>query len=80
MLGCGVLVAASATITKRTKEKGVYLPAQSILFNKNSEEINFAEGNHSATENNYQLLVYYYDRNAGFFKCGGNFIQNSRRN
>ena len=35
------LVAASATITKRTKEKGVYLPAQSILFNKNSEEINF---------------------------------------
>jgi hypothetical protein len=44
------------------------------------EEINFAEGNHSATENNYQLLVYYYDRNAGFYKCGGNFIQNTRRN
>ncbi len=44
------------------------------------DEVSFAEGNHAATENNYQLLVYYFDRNAGFYKCSGNFIQNSRRN
>lgn len=44
------------------------------------DEISFAEGNHAATENNYQLLVYFYDRNLGFYKCGGNFMQNTRRN
>ena len=61
-------------------KQGVYNYRFRIEPSSNNEEINFAEGNHSATENNYQLLVYYYDRNAGFFKCGGNFIQNSRRN
>jgi sugar O-acyltransferase (sialic acid O-acetyltransferase NeuD family) len=35
------LVAAGATIAKNTQEKEVYLPAQSILFKKNSEELNF---------------------------------------
>jgi hypothetical protein len=61
-------------------KQGVYNYRFRIEPSTNSEEINFAEGNHSSTENNYQLLVYYYDRNAGFYKCGGNFIQNSRRN
>jgi hypothetical protein len=61
-------------------KQGVYNYRFRIESSSNNEEINFAEGNHSATENNYQLLVYYYDRNAGFYKCGGNFIQNSRRN
>jgi hypothetical protein len=61
-------------------KQGVYNFRFRIEPSTNSEEINFAEGNHSATENNYQLLLYYYDRNAGFYKCGGNFIQNSRRN
>ena len=55
-------------------------PLNSFDKSNFAEEITFAEGNHSATENNYQLLVYYYDRNAGFYKCGGNFIQNTRRN
>lgn len=35
------LVAAAAIIAKQTIEKGVYLPAQTSLFKKNSEEINF---------------------------------------
>jgi len=61
-------------------KQGVYNYRFRFEPSSNIEEINFAEGNHSATENNYQLLVYYYDRNAGFYKCGGNFIQNSRRN
>ena len=61
-------------------KQGVYNYRFRIEPSSNNEEINFAEGNHSATENNYQLLVYYYDRNAGFYKCGGNFIKNSRRN
>jgi hypothetical protein len=61
-------------------KQGVYNYRFRIEPSNSNEEINFAEGNHSSTENNYQLLVYYYDRNAGFYKCGGNFIQNSRRN
>ena len=61
-------------------KQGVYNYRFRIEPSNKNEEINFAEGNHSSTENNYQLLVYYYDRNAGFYKCGGNFIQNSRRN
>lgn len=61
-------------------KQGVYNYRFRIEPSSNNEEINFAEGNHSATENNYQLLVYYYDRNVGFYKCGGNFIKNSRRN
>lgn len=35
------LVAAGSLITKRSIEKGVYLPPQSSLFKKNSEEIKF---------------------------------------
>jgi sugar O-acyltransferase (sialic acid O-acetyltransferase NeuD family) len=35
------LVAAGAVITKNSVEKGVYLPSQSSLFKKNSEELNF---------------------------------------
>jgi sugar O-acyltransferase (sialic acid O-acetyltransferase NeuD family) len=35
------LVAAAAIIAKQTIEKGVYLPAQTSLFKKNSDEINF---------------------------------------
>jgi sugar O-acyltransferase (sialic acid O-acetyltransferase NeuD family) len=35
------LVGAGAIITKQSMEKGVYLPAQSFLFKKNSEELNF---------------------------------------
>lgn len=61
-------------------KQGVYNFRFRIEPSNSSEEIKFAEGNHSETENNYQLLVYYYDRNAGFYKCGGNFVQNSRRN
>lgn len=61
-------------------KQGVYNYRFRIEPSNSSEEINFAEGNHSATENNYQLLVYYYDRNAGFYKCGGFFTQNTRRN
>jgi hypothetical protein len=61
-------------------KQGVYNYRFRIEPLTNNEEVKFAEGNHSSTENNYQLLVYYYDRNAGFYKCGGNFIQNSRRN
>jgi hypothetical protein len=61
-------------------KQGVYNYRFRIEPLTNNEEIKFAEGNHSSTENNYQLLVYHYDRNAGFYKCGGNFIQNSRRN
>jgi len=61
-------------------KQGVYNYRFRIEPSNVNEELNFAEGNHSATENNYQLLVYYYDRNAGFYKCGGNFIQNSRNN
>ena len=61
-------------------KQGVYNYRFRIEPSNSNEELNFAEGNHSATENNYQLLVYYYDRNAGFYKCGGNFVQNSRRN
>lgn len=60
-------------------KQGVYNYRFRIEPLTNNEEVKFAEGNHSSTENNYQLLVYYYDRNAGFYKCGGNFIQNSRR-
>ncbi|MBK8397933.1 MAG: acetyltransferase [Leptospiraceae bacterium] len=37
----GTLLAAGAIISKNTVEKGVYLPAQSTLFKKNSEEIGF---------------------------------------
>jgi len=61
-------------------KQGVYNYRFRIEPSNNNEELNFAEGNHSATENNYQLLVYYYDRNVGFYKCGGNFVQNSRKN
>jgi len=61
-------------------KQGVYNYRFRIEPSNNNEEINFAEGNHSSTENNYHLLVYYYDRNAGFYKCGGNFIKNSRKN
>ncbi len=61
-------------------KQGVYNYRFRIEPLTNNVEVKFAEGNHSSTENNYQLLVYYYDRNAGFYKCGGNFIQNSRRN
>jgi sugar O-acyltransferase (sialic acid O-acetyltransferase NeuD family) len=35
------LVAAAAIIAKQSIEKGVYLPAQSSLFKKNSSQINF---------------------------------------
>jgi len=35
------LIGAGAIITKKTDVKGVYLPAQSIKFNKNSDEIKF---------------------------------------
>jgi sugar O-acyltransferase (sialic acid O-acetyltransferase NeuD family) len=35
------LIAAGATISKNTKEKGVYLPAKTILFSKSSDELNF---------------------------------------
>lgn len=35
------LLAAGAIIAKTTNEKGVYLPAQTTLFKKNSEELNF---------------------------------------
>ena len=61
-------------------KQGVYNYRFRIEPSNTSEELNFAEGNHAATENNYQLLVYYYDRNAGFYKCGGVFTQNTRRN
>ena len=61
-------------------KQGVYNYRFRIEPSNSNEEINFAEGNHSATENNYQLLVYYYDRNFGFYKCGGVFTQNTRRN
>ena len=61
-------------------KQGVYNYRFRIEPSTNNEEIHFAEGNHSATENNYQLLVYYYDRNAGFYKCGGLFTQNTRKN
>jgi hypothetical protein len=61
-------------------KQGVYNYRFRIEPSNSSEEINLAEGNHSATENNYQLLVYYYDRNAGFYKCGGLFTQNTRKN
>jgi hypothetical protein len=61
-------------------KQGVYNYRFRIEPSADFEEVNFAEGNHSSTENNYQLLVYYYDRNAGFYKCGGNFVRNSRRN
>ena len=61
-------------------KQGVYNYRYRIEPSTDFEELKFAEGNHSATENNYQLMVYYYDRNAGFYKCGGNFVQNSRRN
>ena len=61
-------------------KQGVYNYRFRIEPSSTNEEINFAEGNHSATENNYQLLVYYYDRNFGFYKCGGVFTQNTRRN
>ncbi len=61
-------------------KQGVYNYRFRIEPSNSNEEINFAEGNHSETENNYQLLVYYYDRNAGFYKCGGLFTQNTRKN
>jgi hypothetical protein len=61
-------------------KQGVYNYRFRIEPSSNREEINFAIGNHAATENNYQLLVYYYDRNAGFYKCGGVFTQNTKRN
>lgn len=35
------LVAAGAVISKDTVEKGVYLPAQTVLFKKKSDELNF---------------------------------------
>lgn len=40
-LSVKTLVAAGAVISKSSIEKGVYLPPQSSLFKKNSEEINF---------------------------------------
>jgi hypothetical protein len=61
-------------------KQGVYNYRFRIEPSNAREEINFTEGNHTSTENNYQLLVYYYDRNAGFYKCGGMFTQNTRRN
>lgn len=61
-------------------KQGVYNYRFRIEPSNSTEEINFAEGNHAETENNYQLLVYYYDRNAGFYKCGGLFTKNTRRN
>lgn len=61
-------------------KQGVYNYRFRIEPSNVNEEINFAEGNHSATENNYQLFVYYYDRNVGFYKCGGLFTKNSRKN
>jgi hypothetical protein len=61
-------------------KQGVYNYRFRIEPSNNNEEINFAEGNHSVTENNYQLFVYYYDRNVGFYKCGGLFTKNSRKN
>ena len=61
-------------------KQGVYNYRFRIEPLNENEEVSFAEGNHSSTENNYQLLVYYYDRNAGFYKCGGNFVKNSRKN
>jgi hypothetical protein len=61
-------------------KQGVYNYRFRIEPSNSNEEINFAEGNHSATENNYQLFVYYYDRNVGFYKCGGLFTKNSRKN
>ena len=61
-------------------KQGVYNYRFRIEPSSTNEEINFAEGNHSATENNYQLFVYYYDRNAGFYKCGGLFTKNTRKN
>jgi hypothetical protein len=61
-------------------KQGVYNYRFRVEPSNVNEEINFAEGNHSATENNYQLFVYYYDRNVGFYKCGGLFMKNSRKN
>jgi hypothetical protein len=61
-------------------KQGVYNYRFRIEPSNKNEEINFAEGNHSVTENNYQLFVYYYDRNVGFYKCGGLFTKNSRKN
>ena len=61
-------------------KQGVFNYRFRIEPSNTNEELSFAEGNHSATENNYQLLVYYYDRNAGFYKCGGVFTQNTRKN
>ena len=61
-------------------KQGVYNYRFRIEPSNVNEEINFAEGNHSGTENNYQLFVYYYDRNVGFYKCGGLFTKNSRKN
>jgi hypothetical protein len=61
-------------------KQGVYNYRFRIEPLNNREEINFGIGNHASTENNYQLLVYYYDRNAGFYKCGGVFTQNTKKN
>lgn len=61
-------------------KQGVYNYRFRIEPTNANEETNFAEGNHASTENNYQLLVYYYDRNAGFYKCGGFFTKNTRKN
>ena len=36
---CENIIGAGAIITKKTEFKGVYLPAQSIKFGKNSDEI-----------------------------------------
>ena len=73
----GITKAYQATMYLK---QGVYNYRFRIEPSNNNEEINFAEGNHSATENNYQLFVYYYDRNVGFYKCGGLFTKNSRKN
>ena len=41
VIGRETLLAAGAIISKNTVEKGVYLPAKSILLEKKSDELNF---------------------------------------
>lgn len=77
---CNYSEVSKAYVAKLFLKQGVYNYRFRIEPSNTLEKMNFAEGNHAETENNYQLLVYYYDRNAGFYKCGGMFTKNTRKN
>lgn len=77
---CSYSEVSKAYVATLFLKQGVYNYRFRIEPSNTLEEMNFAEGNHAETENNYQLLVYYYDRNSGFYKCGGLFTKNTRKN